>query len=94
MYKCVYICGEDEYLAQNMCEGRRDNLLELVMSFCHVCSGDEIQVISLGPKYLHPLSHLTMSFVGVYGLCVGKVCLFVYLSIYMYIYQIYMMCVY
>lgn len=39
----------------------KDNLLQLVLSFLHVGSGDDTQVIRLGFMQLYKLSHLTDS---------------------------------
>lgn len=43
----------------HLSEGQTNNLWELTLSFCHMGSWDQTQVVSLGGKLLYMLSHLT-----------------------------------
>jgi len=46
-------------VSQHICAGQRTIFERQVISFHHVCSGVQIQVVVLRSKCLYPLSHLT-----------------------------------
>lgn len=42
--------------------GGQDSLQVLILTFYHVGSGDQTQVVSLGSKHIYPLSHINNFF--------------------------------